>query len=108
MHDGERDDLVYNFVTLIASGSRGSGANGVARSWWTMSGRISAKRLLPQPEAAGYVGSARNFRRLVAEVKAEWRQGQTAATGPGCGHRVTTRSLTWSTIRSASRAIRRM
>jgi transposase len=38
-------------------------------------GRISAKRLLPAARAAGYGGSARNFRRLVAEVKASWRQG---------------------------------
>ena len=40
------------------------------------SGRISAKRLLPQARAAGYVGSARNFRRLVAQAKADWRQGR--------------------------------
>ena len=38
-------------------------------------GRISAKRLLPAARAAGYGGSARNFRRLVAEVKAAWRAG---------------------------------
>ena len=38
-------------------------------------GRISAKRLLPAARAAGYAGSARNFRRLVAEVKAAWRAG---------------------------------
>lgn len=37
-------------------------------------GRISAKRLLPAARAAGYEGSARNFRRLVAKVKAEWRR----------------------------------
>ena len=37
-------------------------------------GRISAKRLLPQARAAGYIGSARNFRRLGAQAKAEWRQ----------------------------------
>ena len=37
-------------------------------------GRISAKRLLPEARAAGYVGSARNFRRLVAETKSEWRR----------------------------------
>ncbi|SIE12183.1 transposase [Mycobacteroides abscessus subsp. abscessus] len=37
-------------------------------------GRISAKRLLPIAEAAGYEGSARNFRRLVAEAKALWRR----------------------------------
>lgn len=37
-------------------------------------GRISAKRLLVQARAAGYRGSARNFRRAVAKVKAQWRQ----------------------------------
>jgi transposase len=37
-------------------------------------GRISAKRLLPQAQAAGYAGSARTFRRAVAEVKAAWRR----------------------------------
>jgi transposase len=37
--------------------------------------RISAKRLLPAARAAGYEGSARNFRRLVAEVKRDWRRG---------------------------------
>ncbi len=38
------------------------------------SGRISAKRLLPAARAAGYGGSARNFRRLVAERKRLWRE----------------------------------
>jgi transposase len=38
-------------------------------------GRVSAKRLLPAARTAGYAGSARNFRRLVAEAKAQWRQG---------------------------------
>ena len=37
-------------------------------------GRISAKRLLPVAAAAGYAGSARNFRRLVAAQKALWRR----------------------------------
>jgi transposase len=37
-------------------------------------GRISAKRLLPVAQAAGYTGSARNFRRAVAEAKARWRR----------------------------------
>ena len=36
-------------------------------------GRISAKRLLPVARAAGYAGSARNFRRLVAQEKKVWR-----------------------------------
>ena len=37
-------------------------------------GRISAKRLLPLAQAAGYTASARTFRRAVAEVKAAWRK----------------------------------
>ena len=37
-------------------------------------GRMSAKRLLPIARAAGYAGSPRNFRRLVAEQKALWRR----------------------------------
>jgi hypothetical protein len=36
-------------------------------------GRMSAKRMLPIARAAGYDGSARNFRRLVAEAKRLWR-----------------------------------
>ena len=37
-------------------------------------GRISAKRLLPAARAAGYGGSPRNFRRLVAAQKLLWRR----------------------------------
>src|SRR5580698_3742927 len=37
-------------------------------------GRISAKRLLPAARAAGYAGSPRNFRRLVAAAKQAWRR----------------------------------
>lgn len=37
-------------------------------------GRITAKRLLPAALAAGYAGSPRNFRRLVAAEKAVWRE----------------------------------
>lgn len=37
------------------------------------SGRITAKRLLPAARTAGYAGSARNFRRLVATAKKDWR-----------------------------------
>jgi transposase len=37
-------------------------------------GKISAKRLLPLAQAAGYGGSARNFRRLVAQAKQVWRR----------------------------------
>ena len=58
-------------------------------------GRISAKRLLPAARAAGYAGSARNFRRLVAEVKAAVAAGQSPRPPPGgvdpgrhAGHRL--------------------
>jgi transposase len=37
--------------------------------------RITAKRVLPQARAAGYEGSARNFRRAVARAKAKWYRG---------------------------------
>ena len=39
-------------------------------------GKISAKRLLPLARAAGYEGSDRNFRRLVAQEKSKYRQRQ--------------------------------
>lgn len=39
-------------------------------------GRITAKRLLPAARAAGYAGSDRNFRRLVAAEKTRWRRGR--------------------------------
>ncbi|MGH2697884.1 MAG: IS21 family transposase [Actinomycetota bacterium] len=39
-------------------------------------GRITAKRLLPQARAAGYVGSDRNFRRAVARAKRRWARSQ--------------------------------
>ncbi len=35
--------------------------------------KVTAKRLLPEARAVGYVGSARNFRRLVAAEKKTWR-----------------------------------
>ena len=51
------------------------------------SGRISAKRLLPAARAAGYAGSARNFRCLVAVQKQLWRRIITVAAARRCGRR---------------------
>jgi hypothetical protein len=69
-------------------------------------GRISAKRLLPVVQADGYIGSGRNFRRLVAEVKAEWKQQNHRGRRPGCGHRATWWSLTGArSDRSSSSAL---
>ncbi len=45
--------------------------------------KISAKRLLPVVRAAGYEGSARNLRRLVAEVKSQWRMQNHRGRRPG-------------------------
>jgi len=46
-------------------------------------GRISGKRLLPAARAAGYAGSAHNFRRLVTKVRAAWRRGNHRGRRPG-------------------------
>jgi transposase len=46
-------------------------------------GRITAKRLLPVAKAAGYVGSDRNFRRLVAEAKTNWKSKNRRGRRPG-------------------------
>jgi len=78
--------------------------------------KITAKRLLVEARAAGYVGSARNFRRLVAAEKKGWRAksgrqrrpavwvlGETLVidwgTMPGTGVKVFCAVLAWSRIR---------
>ncbi len=58
-------------------------ADVVAETVARTKGRITAKRLLPVAVAAGYVGSARNFRRLVAEAKAAWRSSNHRGRRPG-------------------------
>lgn len=55
----------------------------VAASVERTKGRITAKRLLPVATAAGYGGSARNFRRLVAQAKASWRAKNHRGRRPG-------------------------
>ena len=55
----------------------------VARRVKTTKGRISAKRLLPEARAEGYTGSARNFRRLVAKAKNDWRADNHRGRRPG-------------------------
>lgn len=78
--------------------------------------KITAKRLLVEARADGYDGSARNFRRLVAEEKKKWRArngrqrrpavwtpGDTVVidwgTLPGTGIHVFCAVLAWSRIR---------
>ncbi|WP_299521189.1 hypothetical protein [uncultured Serinicoccus sp.] len=55
----------------------------VAERVSTSKGRISAKRLLPRARAAGYTGSARNFRRLVAQEKKRYRSEHGRSVGDG-------------------------
>lgn len=55
----------------------------VAKRVKATKGRISAKRLLPEARTAGYSGSARNFRRLVARAKSEWRGQNHRGRRPG-------------------------
>ena len=62
----------YDAVSAIIAGR-------VART----AGQISAKRLLPVAVAAGYAGSARNFRRAVATAKVEWRRDHHRGRRPG-------------------------
>ncbi|WP_425301789.1 hypothetical protein [Nocardia wallacei] len=45
-------------------------------------GRISAERLLPAAQAAGYEGAPRNFRRLVADQKGVVAQGSSSGRRP--------------------------
>jgi transposase len=54
----------------------------VAKKIESSKGRISAKRLLPAARTAGYDGSARNFRRLVAVQKVLWRRGHPRGRRP--------------------------
>src|SRR5882762_2334956 len=64
------------------------------------SGRISAKRLLPQAKAAGYEGSARNFRRLVAAAKKEWRRGHHRGRRPAVWTPGETLAIDWGSVGS--------
>ena len=88
----------------------------VARRVEATKGKVTAKRLLVEARAVGYVGSARNFRRLVAEEKKQWRvengrqrrpavwiPGETLVidwgTLPGTGIHVFCAVLAWSRVR---------
>lgn len=88
----------------------------VARRVDATKAKVTAKRLLVEARAVGYVGSARNFRRLVAAEKKKWRArngrqhrpavwtpGETLVidwgTLPGTGIHVFCAVLAWSRIR---------
>jgi transposase len=60
--------------------------------------RISAKRLLAVARAAGYGGSARNFRRLVADEKAIWRTENHRGRRPGVWEPGDVLTIDWGAI----------
>jgi hypothetical protein len=73
----ERDEAVADRVARRKNyeSVRGLVAQEIAET----KGKISALRLLPKARAAGYDGSGRNFRRLVATERGKYRQGQAVA-----------------------------
>ena len=61
-------------------------------------GRITAKRLLPVVRAAGYTGSDRNFRRLVADEKRAWRIDHHRGRRPGVWEPGDVLAIDWGAI----------
>ncbi len=61
--------------------------------------KITAKRLLVEARAAGYVGSPRNFRRLVAAEKQAWRTAHGYQRRPGVWVPGETLVIDWGTIK---------
>jgi transposase len=60
--------------------------------------RISAKRLLPAARAAGYTGSPRNFRRVVAAEKKWWRAANARQRRPAVWVPGETLVIDWGTL----------
>lgn len=60
--------------------------------------KVSAKRLLVEARAVGYVGSARNFRRLVAAEKKEWRAANGRQRRPAVWTPGDTLVIDWGTL----------
>lgn len=60
--------------------------------------KVTAKRLLVEARAVGYVGSARNFRRLVAEEKKQWRSVNGRQRRPAVWTPGDTLVIDWGTL----------
>jgi transposase len=60
--------------------------------------KITAKRLLVEARAVGYVGSARNFRRLVAAEKKKWRAANGRQRRPAVWIPGDTLVIDWGTL----------
>lgn len=70
----------------------------VAQRVGTTRAKITAKRLLVEARAVGYVGSARNFRRLVAEEKNKWRSANGRQRRPAVWTPGDTLVIDWGTL----------
>jgi transposase len=70
----------------------------VAKRVESTKGRISAKRLLPAARAAGYEGSLRNFRRLAAAAKDEWRRDHRRGRRPAVWAPGEVLAIDWGSI----------
>jgi hypothetical protein len=68
--------------------------------------RITAKRLLPVARAAGYDGSARNFRRLVAAEKKAWRQTNARNRRPAVWAPGEVLAIDWGVLGGGARVLR--
>ncbi len=62
-------------------------------------GKVTAKRLLVEAKAAGYEGSDRNFRRLVAAEKKAWRAENAYQRRPGVWAPGEMLVIDWGTIK---------
>jgi transposase len=60
--------------------------------------RVSAKRLLPVARAAGFTGSPRNFRRVVATEKKRWRAANARQRRPAVWVPGETLVIDWGTL----------
>jgi transposase len=60
--------------------------------------RVSAKRVLPAARAAGYTGSPRNFRRVVAAEKKRWRAANARQRRPAVWVPGETLVIDWGTL----------
>lgn len=93
---GELEDAHRGRVPVAKNtdGVRGVVAAEVART----RARKSAKRLLPMARAAGYTGSPRNFRRLVAMEKKAWRAAHGRQRRPAVWTPGDTLVIDWGTL----------
>ena len=73
----------------------------------SIKGKISAKRLLPAARMSGYSGSARNFRRLVAKARTDYRKSQHHGRRPAVWTSGEYLVIDWGSEGSLHRVLRR-